>query len=155
MAKIPFHSIFIYSKLFVMKPITKLLLILTFLIATSITVKAQDPTFTVNWNSYCEVQSHDSYYKVTWAFIYIPTSTPIVQGFSENLGLNLLSWSKSITNWDCNIDDYPLKYRLVVKVERYQDDDETITCSGEARSSELRCSDLYNGVTLTVNMTYP
>lgn len=138
-----------------MKPITKILLILTFLIATSITVKAQEPTFTVNWNSYCEVQSNDSYYKVTWALIYIPTSTPIVQGYSQNLNLNQFSWTKSITNWECDIDDSTLKYRLVVKVERYQSDGVTVTCSGEARSSALRCSDLYDGVTLTVNMTYP
>lgn len=138
-----------------MKPITKLLLILTFLIATGLTAKAQYPKFTVNWNSYCEVQSEDSYYKVTWALIYIPTSTPIRQGDSGAIGLNIFTWTKNITDWECDIDDYLLQYRLLVIVERYQEDDETVTCSGEARSSALRCSDLYDGVTLTVNMTYP
>jgi|GEM_PF-4681848 len=137
-----------------MKPITKIFLILIFIASASFVAKAQ-PHFTVNWTSNCEVQSHDSYYKVEWALIYLPTQSVLKQGISDTIPLTENTWSHDIQDWECNIDDYPLKYILVVTVKRYQDDGTTITCAGEARSSYLRCSDLYDGVTLTVNMTYP
>lgn len=136
-----------------MKPITKIFLIFIFMASASFVAKAQ-PHFTVNWTSYCEVQSHDSYYKIDWALVYIPTQTVVRSGVAlKDLTVNTMT--VTIFNWDCNKDEVAQNYMWVVSVKRYQDDNITVTCSGEARSSYLRCSDLYDGVTLTVNMTYP
>jgi hypothetical protein len=139
-----------------MKTISKLLLSLAFILLIGSSAKAQEPNFTVNWNSYCEVQSQDSYYKVTWALVYIPTQTSVKNG--DVTGISLLNSSQliEIIGWDCNIDEFPLNYRILVQVDRYQNDDETISCTGQARSSAIRCSELYDGsVTIPVNLTYP
>ncbi len=117
--------------------------------------KAQNPEFTVNWTSYCELQSAESYYKVEWALIYIPTQSVIRQGTSPIIDLTTSTFSNEILDWECYIDDVPLNYIWVVIVKRYEKDNVTVSCAGEARSSYLRCSDLYEGVTLSVNMTYP
>jgi len=138
-----------------MKSISKLLLSLAFILLISISAKAQEPNFTVNWNSYCEVQSQDSYYKVTWFLEYIPTHANVKDGSVTGISLQNSSQFIEIPGWDCNIDEYPSNYRIWVRVERFQNDHTTITCSGEGRSSDKRCSELYDGVTLSVNMTYP
>ena len=137
-----------------MKPITKIFLIMIFITCAGNTAKAQEPNFTVHWTSYCELQSLDSYYKVEWALSYIPTQSVIRQG-NDILNLTASTFYKEVTDWDCDKDEYPLNYMWAVSVKRYQNDDITVSCSGEARSSYLRCSDLYDGVTLNVNMTYP
>jgi hypothetical protein len=136
-----------------MKSINKILL--TIIFASCISwASAQEPNFTVNWTSYCELQSQDSHYIVEWALIYLPTQEIVRQGTSDNIPLTVSTYYKELTNWDCDKDEVALNYMWVVAVKRYQTNG-LVSCSGEARSSQLRCSDLYDGVTLTVNMTYP
>ncbi len=138
-----------------MKPITKLLLILTFVVVTGLTIKAQNPNFTIQWISNCEVQSTQAKYKLTYTIIYIPTQTslftPVV---ISNIPLSQSDQWINIDFWGCDMDESALNYLVYAKVERIEPNN-SISCIGEMRSSYKRCSDLYDGLTFNVHMYYP
>ena len=102
-----------------MKPITKLLLILTFVVVTGLTIKAQNPNFTIQWISNCEVQSTQAKYKLTYTIIYIPTQTslftPVV---ISNIPLSQSDQWINIDFWGCDMDESALNYLVYAKVER-------------------------------------
>lgn len=130
-------------------------LCLSFFLTVGMAAQAQNPFFTVNWNSNCDVHSMNSYYKISWALIHIPTQNVLEYGEISHIDLINASQVIVISNWSCDKDDILQNYRILVRVERYQGDNLTVDCSGDGRSSAKTCADLYDGVTLTVNMTHP
>ncbi len=138
-----------------MKSISKLLLSLAFILLSSTLLSAQNPNFIIQWNSNCEVQSTQAKYRLTYTIIYIPTQLPVFTPvIISNISLNEDDYQVEIATWDCDQDESALNYLVYAKVERVEPNG-TVSCKGEMRSSYKKCSDLYDGLTFTVQMYYP
>ncbi len=135
-----------------MKNILKFSFVLIAITLCSFGLKAQ-PEFTVNWESDCDYQTTSAKYIVTWALVYMPTSTVVANGTSPELNYQAISYTVTIYNWDCDKDDYPLNYRAVAQVQRFEGT--TLTCTGQRLSGAKRCSELYDGFSFTVQMSAP
>jgi hypothetical protein len=140
-----------------MKTFRKIILI-PILFFFGIAIGKAQPAFTIVWNSNCELQSTNFIYNLEYALVYIPTHTIIQR--SPIGGLNYLSSISStlitIENWNCDKDDLPTDYQVFASVARIENGGEgNISCVGEVRSSGLRCAQLYDDLTFTVQMYYP
>lgn len=138
-----------------MKSISKLLLSLTFTLLISTVLSAQNPNFTIQWNSNCEVQSTQAKYRLTYTIVHIPTQTPVFTPvIISNIPLSQSSQWINIDFWSCDRDELALNYLVYAKVERVEPNGD-VSCTGEIRSSYKKCSELYDGLTFTVQMYYP
>lgn len=135
-----------------MKNILKFSFVLIVITLCSLGLKAQ-PQFTVNWESDCDYQTTSAKYTVTWALIYLPTLNSVANGSIANLDYLQTSHTFFITNWDCDKDDFPLNYKVVAQVQRFEGT--TLTCTGQRLSGAKRCSELYDGFSFTVQMSAP
>lgn len=134
-----------------MKSTTKFIILLaSILLIGASTVKAQNPTFTVNWSG-CHIQINDSYYKITYAIWDISLGAPVVGPTELNVDQALSSQAIEISNWDCNQSIEIKNYIIIVQVELIKDNE---YCSGDARSSTLTCAELYDNIVINVPMDY-
>lgn len=139
-----------------MKTFRKIMLIPVLFFLGIIIGNAQ-PSFTIAWNSNCE-PSTNYIYNLEYAVVYWPTQTIIQQSPSGGIDYQSSNLYAIITinNWNCVKDDLPTDYKIFARVVRIENGGEgNISCSGELRSSGIRCAQLYDNLTFTVQMYYP
>jgi hypothetical protein len=141
-----------------MKTIKKLLLI-PLILFSGIVIGYAQPAFTIAWISNCEVQSTNFIYKLEFKLVYVPDQTTIYQSPAEGI-IKYPSDPQEhvvvVSNFNCDKDDLATDYRIFASVVRIEDGGlGDISCSGELRTSGLRCAQLYDDLTFTVLMYYP
>ena len=140
-----------------MKTFFKRALFLMFSLALGMntTLAQSNPFFYIAWNG-CKVETSNSTYKINYAIIEVPGPTVVVPLLLSPLTATAFEnfIPVTISTWNCDQSSETYQYILYATVKLYAPGESEPYCSGELRTNAMSCSDLYDGLTFTVNMNY-